>query len=147
MSDERNTWAELFQTLGQSVVSVLKAEVEVLAVQWKHWGARVGVVVGLFAASAVVLASALMLMPYFLTALVKYISGWSWMASSGLILLVVVSLALTLGGVGYWRLKRLDNPVVMTQERVDDHLGWWKSGLMGSSPELKEGGVDDGQEE
>lgn len=132
MTDTRNSWAEVFQAVGDAVVGVLKAEIAVLSEQWKRWGSRVAVVVGLFATSAVVLFSALLLFPYFLTALIKHLSGWSWMASSGLVLLIVVLAGGLLGAVGYWRLKGLDDPIAMTRQRVDDHMGWWKSGLLGS---------------
>ncbi len=136
MTDTRNSWAEVFQAVGDAVVGVLKAEIAVLSEQWKRWGSRVAVVVGLFATSAVVLFSALLLLPYFLTALIKHLSGWSWMASSGLVLLIVVLVAGILGALGYWRLKGLDDPVAMTRQRVDDHMTWWKSELLGSADEI-----------
>lgn len=146
MSEERGTWVEIFQSVAQAMVGVLKAEVEVLSEQWKKWGARLGIVIGLFAACAVVLASALLFLPYFLTALVQYISGWSWAGASGLVLALVLLFASVLGGIGAWRLKSLDDPMAMTRQRLDDHLGWWRSNIMEAQPQLDEGDRDDRQE-
>lgn len=147
MAEERNSWIEIFQSLGQAMVSVLKEELEVLAKQWKQWGTRLGVVLGLFAVSAVVLASAILLLPYFLTALVQYFSGWSWAASSGLVLGVVVLIASVFGAIGYLRLRGLDDPVNMTRQRLDDHVVWWRSSILETRPQLDEGGDDDREEE
>lgn len=127
MADARNSWAELFQAVGEGWVSVLKAEITALSGKWKRWGGRVAVVVGLFATSAAVLFSALLLLPYFLTALVKHLSGWSWMTSSGLVFSIVVLAGALLGAVGYWRLRGLDDPIAMTREQVDNHMNWSKS--------------------
>lgn len=142
MAAERGSWVAVFQSLAQAVVSVFKAELEVLGEQWKQWGGRVGVVVGLFAASAVILASALLLTPYFLTALVQHLSGWSWAGASGLVLFLVLLVAGIVGAVGVLKLKRLDDPLAMTRQRFDDHVGWWRSNIMEAQPQLEEGDGD-----
>lgn len=147
MAEERISWVAVFQSIGQAMVGVLKAELEVLTEQWKHWGSRLGVVIGFFAVSGVILASAVLLLPYFLTAVVKHFTGWSWAGSSGLVLGIVVLVAGILGAVGYLRLRALDDPIGMTRERLDDHMVWWRSGILESRPELDEGGEDDRQEE
>ncbi len=144
---DRGTWGEIFQSVAQAVVSVLKAELEVLSEQWKKWGGRLGLVVGLFGACTAVLVSALLFLPYFLTALVQYLTGWSWAGASGLVLAIVLLFAGILGAVGVLRMKRLDDPLAMTRERLDDHLAWWRSNIMEPQPQLDEGDGDGRQEQ
>ena len=121
-------WIEMFRSLGQSLLAVLRAEFEALGEDFKRSGRHLGVGLGLLCGAAAVLFWAAGLL---LGALVAVLAIWLPIWGAALIVLgVALLLAALLAGLGLRQLRRLESPIDNVKRRLDDHLDWWQNGLL-----------------
>ena len=121
-------WIDLFRSLGESLVEVLRAETTALQTDLKTSGKHLGIALALFGAAVLLLFWVLGLLIFFV---VSVLSIWLpiW-AAAGIVLLLFLGIMAILGWLGKQRLERVENPVDTVKRHVDDHLDWWQNGLL-----------------
>ena len=121
-------WIELFRTLGESLIEVVRAETTALQADLKTSGRHMGVALGLLGAAVLLLFWVLGLLIFFLIAL---LSTWLQLWAAALIVLVVFATIMgALAWLGVRRFRFVENPVDSVKRHVDDHLDWWQNGLL-----------------
>jgi len=121
-------WIELFRTLGESLVEVVRAETTALQADLKTSGRHMAVALGLLGAAVLLLFWVLGLLIFFLIAL---LSTWLQLWAAALIVLVVFAGVMgALAWLGVRRFRFVENPVDSVKRHVDDHLDWWQNGLL-----------------
>jgi hypothetical protein len=121
-------WIEMFRSLGQSLLAVLRAEVEALQEDFRRSGRHLAVGVGLLAAAAAIgfWAAGLLLF-----VLVVVLAIWLPLWGAALVVLGLAALAaLLLVTVARRQLRQLESPIDDVKKRVSDHLDWWQNGLL-----------------
>lgn len=121
-------WIDLFRSLGESLIEVLRAETGALQEDLKRSGRHYGVALALFGGAAMLLFWVLGLLLFFFVALL-YIWLQLW-AAAGIVFLVFVGAMAVLGLAGRSQWRKAENPVDSVKRHVDDHLDWWQSGLL-----------------
>ncbi|HKV12133.1 MAG TPA: phage holin family protein [Thermoanaerobaculia bacterium] len=117
-------WIELFRSLGESLLEVLRAELEALQKDFATSGRHFGVAVGFFGAAVMLAFWIVGLLLFFLISLL-YV--WLQLWAAALIVLVLFLLtAAVLVNLGLRKLKKVENPIENVRRRVDDHLEWWQ---------------------
>lgn len=127
-------WIDLFRSLGESLVEVLRAETTSLQDDLKRSGKHMGVALAFFGAAAMLAFWVLGLLLFFLVALL-YIWLELW-AAAGIVFLVFLAGMGILAWLGMSRLKHVENPIDSVKRHVDDHLDWWQSGLLAENRTL-----------
>ncbi len=133
MSDRRVTWTDSFRALSQSALGVLRAEVALLSVDYKRWGKRLAIALGLLAMAG--------MLGFWLAALVVYASvrftqsffelgPWQAALAVGGVALVLI---LALIGTGALLLRGIDDPIRATKQRFADNQRWWQSRVVGDA--------------
>lgn len=117
-------WIELFRSLGESLLEVLRAELEALQKDFATSGRHFGVAVLLFGGAAVLGFWIVGLLLFLLISLL-YIWLQLW-AAALIVLLLFVGTAAILGVLGLRQLRKVENPIENVRRRVDDHLEWWQ---------------------
>jgi hypothetical protein len=130
---------ELFRSLGQSLLAVLRAEADALAADFRRSGVHLARGLAFLAGAAGVLFWTLGIV---VLALIALLSLWLpvWAAA----LLVAALFALTAGvlvALGLGQLRRLESPVDSIRTRVSDHLDWWQHHLLADPAAVPPGGV------
>jgi Putative Actinobacterial Holin-X, holin superfamily III len=121
-------WIDLFRSLGESLIEVLRAEAGALQEDLKRSGRHYGMALALFGAAALVSFWVLGLLLFFLVALL-HVWLQLWAAALIVFLLFAGAMAvLGLAGRGQWR--KAENPVDSVKRHMDDHLDWWQNGLL-----------------
>lgn len=127
-------WIDLFRSLGESLVEVLRAETTSLQEDLKRSGRHMGVALAFLGAAAMVAFWVVGLLLFFLVA---FLYIWLELWAAALIVLGLFLLTLgILAWLGVSRLKRVENPVDSVKRHVDDHLDWWQNGLLKESRTL-----------
>jgi Putative Actinobacterial Holin-X, holin superfamily III len=117
-------WIELFRSLGESLLEVLRAELEALQKDFATSGRHFGVAVGLFGAAAML---AFWIVGLVLFVLISLLSIWLPLWGGALIVLALFAItAAILVSLGLRQLKKAENPIENVRRRVDDHLEWWQ---------------------
>jgi hypothetical protein len=135
-------WIDLFRSLGESLIEVLRAEVAALQEDLKRSGRSFGVALALFGAAVLLLFWILGLLVF---SVVAILSIWlqTWAAS-----LIVLALFSLVAGLLVWRgmaaLRKVENPLDSVKKHVDDHLDWWQTHLLAESKALDVQGVASG---
>jgi hypothetical protein len=132
-------WIELFRSLGQSLLGVLRAEADALAADFRRSGTHLARGLALLAGAAGVLFWTLGIV---VLALIALLSLWLpvWAAA----LVVAAVFALTAGvlvALGLGQLRRLESPIDSIRTRVSDHLDWWQHHLLADPAADRLGGV------
>lgn len=127
-------WIDLFRSLGESLVEVLRAETTSLQEDLKRSGRTLGVALGFLGATVMLAFWILGLLVFFLVALL-YVWLQLW-AAALIVLLAFALVAGILAWLGVNRLKQVENPVDSVKRHVDDHLDWWQNGLLKESRTL-----------
>lgn len=127
----RDGWLDVFRGLGEALLDVWRAEVDLLWEHWRAWGKNVAV--------AVALAAVVLFLSFWLSGLlaIAVVHGvmelWDlalWQAAlvtAGALLLVMAALALA----AYLLARRTEAPVAVTRRRLADHGGWLGERILG----------------
>lgn len=138
MSSRRESWTDIFRALGQAFFEVARAELEVLQEQWKRWGTKAGIAIALATVAATLL---LVYLPGLLTfALIDGLHaafGWPWWGATLAVAGLVVLVSAIMVGIGWLLLKREENPITATSQRLADHRAWWHDNLLDDSRKLR----------
>ena len=127
-------WIDLFRSLGESLVEVIRAEVAALQDDLKRSGQHLGVALGLLGA-AVLLSFWVLGLLVFLV--ITVLDIWLPLWASALIVFAVFLVAMgVLAWLGVRRLKLVENPVDSFKRHIDDHLDWWQNGLLAQGKAL-----------
>jgi hypothetical protein len=121
-------WIDLFRSLGESLLEVLRAEVATLQEDLQRSGRHFGAALALFGGAAVLLFWMVGLLLFSLIALLNI---WLqlWAAALIVLALFVAAIAL-LGWLGMRRLRQVENPMETVRRRVDEHFDWWQHSLL-----------------
>ncbi|HYH46309.1 MAG TPA: phage holin family protein [Thermoanaerobaculia bacterium] len=121
-------WIDLFRSLGESLIEVVRAETSALQADLKTSGRHMGLALAFFGAAVLLSFWVLGLLVFLLVTLIDI-----WLplpAAAGIVLLFFVLVMALLGWLGYRRLQLVENPVDSVKRHVDDHLDWWQNGLL-----------------
>lgn len=125
-------WADLFRSLGESLLQVLRAELAAVEEDFRRSSVHLKAVVGLLAAVAVLGFWIAGLMIFVLVALLDI---WLPLWAAALIVMAFFTIvAAVLAKLGINRLRRIENPVASVKQRVDNHLEWWQQLLAETKP-------------
>jgi hypothetical protein len=127
-------WIDLFRSLGESLIEVVRAETSALQADLKTSGRHLGLALAFFGAAVLLSFWVLGLLVFLLVTLVDI-----WLplpAAAGIVLLFFVLVMALLGWLGYRRIKLVENPVDSVKRHVDDHLDWWQNGLLAQGKAL-----------
>lgn len=127
-------WIDLFRSLGESLIEVLRAETGALQEDLKTSGRHMGVALALFGAAVLLSFWVLGLLVFLLVALLHV---WLQLWAAALLVLLAfagVMFVLALAGRSQWR--KAENPVDSVKRHVDDHLDWWQNGLLAKDKTL-----------
>lgn len=124
---ERETWSESLQSLGTSVLDLIKVEAAAAAQDFKVFFTQVAKLLAVAAVSLVILFYVPFLVLFTVLDGISAATGYPYWGS-GLILLGAVLLFLGLvGAITYFVvIRKMENPVQTVQRRLDDHRGWWR---------------------
>jgi len=127
-------WIDLFRSLGESLIEVVRAETTALQADLKTSGRHMGIALGLLGTAVLLLFWVLGLLIFFVVTL---LSIWLQLWAAALIVLLVFAGAMgVLIMLGLRRLKLVENPVDSVKRHVDDHLDWWQNGLLAQGKAL-----------
>jgi hypothetical protein len=121
-------WIDLFRSLGESLLEVLRAEVATLQDDLQRSGRHFGVALAFFGAAAVLL---FWMVGLLLFALIALLNIWLQLWAAALIVLALFVAAIAILGIlGKRRLQQVENPMETVRRRVDEHLDWWQHSLL-----------------
>ena len=121
-------WIDLFRSLGESLIEVVRAETTALQADLKTSGRHMGIALGLLGAAVLLLFWVLGLLIF---CVIAVLSIWLQLWAAALIVLMVfIAIMAVLVMLGLRRLKLVENPVDSVKRHVDDHLDWWQNGLL-----------------
>ncbi|MBW8874243.1 MAG: phage holin family protein [Acidobacteria bacterium] len=121
-------WIDLFRSLGESLLEVVRAELAALQEDFQRSGRHFGVALGLFGAAAVLL---FWMVGLLLFAVVAILHIWLPLWGAALIVLALFVLATAILGVlGARQIRQVENPLETVRRRVDNHLDWWQHSFL-----------------
>jgi hypothetical protein len=121
-------WIDLFRSLGESLIEVVRAETSALQADLKTSGRHMTIALGLLGAAVLLLFWVLGLLVFFVVTLLSiWLELW---AAALIVLLVFAGFMGVLIMLGLRRLRLVENPVDSVKRHVDDHLDWWQNGLL-----------------
>jgi hypothetical protein len=121
-------WIDLFRSLGESLIEVVRAETSALQADLKTSGRHMTIALGLLGAAVLLLFWVLGLLVFFVVTLLSiWLELW---AAALIVLLVFAGIMGVLIMLGLRRLRLVENPVDSVKRHVDDHLDWWQNGLL-----------------
>jgi hypothetical protein len=134
-------WIDLFRSLGESLLEVLRAELAGLQDDLQRSGRQFGVALGLFAGAAVLF---FWMVGLLLFAVIALLHIWLplWGAALIVLALFVIAIAI-LAFLGMRRMRRVENPVETVRQRLDNHLDWWQHSFLSRPRMLDVEGVAD----
>jgi len=145
-------WIDKFRSLGESLFTVLRAELAALQEDLTRSGRNLGVALGLIGSALIIL---FWMTGLLLALLVAVLSIWLQLWAATLIVFLLFALAAgLLAWLGMRRLKQVENPAETVRRHVDDHIDWIQNNLLRETPALDvtpatagSAGVDDDDEE
>jgi len=127
-------WIDKFRSLGESLFTVLRAELAALQEDLTRSGRHLGIALGLIGGAVIVL---FWMTGLLLTLLVAVLSIWLELWAATLIVFLLFALAAgLLAWLGMRRLKQVENPVQTVRRHVDDHIDWIQNNLLRETPAL-----------
>ena len=127
-------WIDMFRSLGESLLEVLRAELSTLQEDLTRSGRHLGAALGFFGVALIILFWLLgLLITLAIAVLCIWLQVW---AAVLIVLLVFTAGAAWLGWLGWKRIKQVENPVETVRRHVDDHLDWWQNNLLRESQPL-----------
>jgi hypothetical protein len=141
-------WIDMFRSLGESLLEVLRAELSTLQEDLTRSGRHFGVALGFFGVALIIL---FWLLGLLITLAVAVMCIWLQVWAAVLIVFLAFTAATAwLGWLGMRRLKQVENPMETVRRHVDDHLDWWQNNLLRENQPLDvvpaplpPGGIDD----
>ena len=123
-----SAWIDLFRSLGESLLEVVRAELAALQEDFQRSGRHFGVALGLFGAALVLL---FWMVGLLLFAVVAILHVWLplWAAAFAVLALFVLATAI-LGVLGTRQMRQVENPLETVRRRVDNHLDWWQHSFL-----------------
>ncbi|HWM94227.1 MAG TPA: phage holin family protein [Thermoanaerobaculia bacterium] len=121
-------WIDLFRSLGESLIEVVRAETTALQADLKTSGRHMRWALAFFGAAALLSFWVLGLLVFLLVTLIDI-----WLplpAAAGIVFGVFLVAMAILAWLGSRRLKLVENPVDSVKRHMDDHLDWWQNGLL-----------------
>jgi Flp pilus assembly protein TadB len=126
-------WIDLFRSLGESLLEVVRAELAGLQDDLQRSGRHFGVALGLFAGAAVLV---FWMVGLLLFALIAILHIWLPLWGAALVVLALFGIAIAvLGFLGMRRMRQVENPMETVRQRLDNHLDWWQHSFL-SHPRL-----------
>jgi hypothetical protein len=127
-------WIDLFRSLGESLIEVVRAETSALQADLKTSGRHMGLALVFFGAAALL---SFWVLGLFVFLLVTLIDIWLPLAAAaGIVFGIFLVAMLILGWLGWRRYRLVENPVDSVKRHVDDHLDWWQNGLLAQGKAL-----------
>ena len=127
-------WIDMFRSLGESLLEVVRAELQTLQEDLTRSGRHVGVALG-FLGLALILV--FWLLGLLITLLIALLCIWLQLwASILIVLLLFAGGTALLVWLGLKEMKKAENPVETFRRHADDHLDWWQNNLLRESKPL-----------
>jgi membrane protein implicated in regulation of membrane protease activity len=126
--EDRPAWGDLFRDLGQSLLTVIRAEIAALGEELSDSARQAGMGAGFFAAAGALAFWTLGVGTYALVQLAAL-----WLPLVGAAFLVTGLFAAGTGLVAYLgvrRLRKVNNPGGLLRQRLEDHTAWWQGSLL-----------------
>lgn len=121
-------WIDLFRSLGESLIEVVRAETGALQEDLKRSGRHYGVALALFGAAVLLSFWVLGLLVFLLVAAIHvWLPLW---AAAGIVFLLFAGAMFILFLLGSRQWRKAENPVDSVKRHFDDHLDWWQNGLL-----------------
>jgi hypothetical protein len=141
-------WMDLFRSLGEALLEVLRAEMKALQDDLTRSGRHVGIALALLGGAAAFLFWIVGLLVFFLVALLDV---WLTLWGAALaVLALFVLVAGTLGALALRQLRKVENPAETVRRHMDSHLDWWQNNLLAQprtvdvpAPAVGDGGYGD----
>ncbi len=125
-------WADLFRSLGESLLQVLRAELAAVEEDFRRSSAHLKATVGLLVAVAVL---GFWIAGLLIFVLVALLDVWLPLWAAALIVMAFFTIvAAVLARLGVNRLRQIENPVASIKQRLDNHLEWWQQLLAEAKP-------------
>lgn len=125
-------WADLFRSLGESLLKVLRAELAAVEDDFRRSSVHLKAALGLLGAVAVL---GFWIAGLLIFVLITVLDIWLPLWAAALIVMALFTIvAAVLGKLGVDRIRRIDNPVASVKQRVDNHLEWWQQLLAETRP-------------
>ena len=125
-------WADLFRSLGESLLKVLRAELAAVEEDFRRTSVHLKAALGLLGAVAVL---GFWIAGLLIFVLITVLDIWLPLWAAALIVMAFFTIvAAVLGKLGVDRIRRIDNPVASVKQRVDNHLEWWQQLLAETRP-------------
>lgn len=121
-------WIDLFRSLGESLLEVLRAEMKALQDDLTRSGRHLGIALALLGGAAAFLFWIVGLLVFFLVALLDV---WLPLWGAALVVLALfVLVAASLGAVALRQARKAENPIETVRRHMDGHLDWWQENLL-----------------
>ena len=141
----RETWADLFRGLGQSVIEVIKAEFSVLGEDWKKVGKQTGILFGLVVVCLGIVVAIIQIGMYASVHGLAALTGWDLWLTGFIVCFAGLLIIALIGTVAYFMIiRKLESPVASARRRMDDHFSWWQQQFYAEDRSL--GGFDEHEE-
>lgn len=121
-------WIDMFRSLGESLLEVVRAELQTLQEDLTRSGRHLGVALAFLGVALILLFWLLgLLITLFVALLCIWLQFW---AATLIVLLLFVAGTGLLVWRGLRELKKVENPVETLRRHADDHLDWWQNNLL-----------------
>jgi uncharacterized membrane protein YbhN (UPF0104 family) len=121
-------WIDMFRALGESLLDVLRAELQTLQEDLTRSGRHLGVALGFLGVALILL---FWLLGLLITLCVALLCIWLQVWASILIVLLLFAAGTgLLVWLGLKELRKAENPVETFRRHADDHLDWWQNNLL-----------------
>jgi Zn-dependent protease with chaperone function len=121
-------WIDMFRSLGESLLEVVRAELQTLQEDLTRSGRHLGMALSFLGVALILLFWLLgLLITLFIALLCIWLQFW---ASTLIVLLLFTA------GTGFlvWRglkeMRKVESPVETFRRHADDHLDWWQNNLL-----------------
>lgn len=121
-------WIDMFRSLGESLLEVVRAELQTLQEDLTRSGRHLGVALAFIGVALILCFWIVGLLIALLIALL-YIWLELW-AATGIVLLLFLAPVIYLGLRAKREFKKVENPVETFRRHADDHLDWWQNNLL-----------------
>jgi Zn-dependent protease with chaperone function len=127
-------WIDMFRSLGESLLEVLRAELSTMQEDLTRSGRHLGMALAFLGVALILL---FWITGLVITLLVTLLCIWLQLwAATLIVLLLFAAAAGLLIWLGMRRMREVENPVQTVRRHVDDHLDWLQNNLLRETPPL-----------